>query len=76
MVGSSFSPYVVCDYDTASERLLLYLDITITGLLDNLSIPDAKEKIDDWMEENNSICTHGALDNLTSWEFAETAAIV
>ena len=41
-----------------------------------LSLEDAKEKINVWREEYNSIRPHGALDNLTPTEFAETAIIV
>ena len=41
-----------------------------------LSLEDAKEKINVWREEYDSIRPHGALDNLTPTEFAETAVIV
>jgi hypothetical protein len=41
-----------------------------------LSLEDAKEKIEAWREEYNSSRPHGALDNLTPREFAETAGIV
>ena len=41
-----------------------------------LSLEDAKEKIDAWREEYNISRPHGALENLTPREFAETAGIV
>ena len=41
-----------------------------------LSLEDAKEKVEAWREEYNSSRPHGALDNLTPREFAESAGIV
>jgi putative transposase len=41
-----------------------------------LSLEDAKEKVEAWRREYNSSRPHGALDNLSPREFAETVCIV